>query len=89
MLTGCVATAPAPAVLPPAPIPSVPAHLALTNDDGIITYSGVVHDESTRTSITDALKGVFGADKVKGDITINANAGPAPWLVDLLMARQD
>jgi len=32
-----VATAPAPAVLPPAPIPSVPAHLALTNDDGIIT----------------------------------------------------
>jgi osmotically-inducible protein OsmY len=45
-------------------------------DDGIITYSGVVHDESTRTSITDAVKGVFGADKVKGDITINANAGP-------------
>ena len=78
-----VATAPAPAVLPPAPIPSVPAHLALTNDDGIITYSGVVHDESTRTSIMDALKGTFGADKVKGDITINANAGPAPWLVDL------
>jgi OmpA-OmpF porin, OOP family len=78
-----VATAPAPAVLPAAPIPSVPAHLALTNDDGIITYSGVVHDESTRTSIMDALKGTFGADKVKGDITINANAGPAPWLVDL------
>jgi OmpA-OmpF porin, OOP family len=78
-----VATAPAPAVLPPAPIPSVPAHLALTNDEGIITYSGVVHDESTRTSIMDALKGTFGADKVKGDITINANAGPAPWLVDL------
>src|SRR5262249_23802658 len=58
-----VATAPAPAVLPPAPIPSVPAHLALTNDEGIITYSGVVHDESTRTSIMDALKGTFGADK--------------------------
>ena len=57
-----VATAPGPAVLPPAPIPSVPAHLALTNDDGIITYSGVVHDESTRTSIMDALKGTFGAD---------------------------
>jgi len=78
-----VATAPAPTALPPAPIPSIPAHLALTNDDGIITYSGVVHDESTRTSIMDALKGVFGADRVKGDITINANAGPAPWLVDL------
>jgi outer membrane protein OmpA-like peptidoglycan-associated protein/uncharacterized protein YidB (DUF937 family) len=84
-----VATAPAPAVLPPAPIPSVPAHLALTNDDGVITYSGVVHDESTRTSIMDALKGVFGADKVKGDITINANAGPAPWLVDLRTALEN
>ena len=84
-----VATAPAPVVLPPAPIPSVPAHLALTNDDGIITYSGVVHDESTRTSIVDALKGTFGADKVKGDITINANAGPAPWLVDLRTALEN
>lgn len=84
-----VATAPAPAVLPPAPIPSVPAHLALTNDEGVITYSGVVHDESTRTSIMDALKGTFGADKVKGDITINANAGPAPWLVDLRTALEN
>jgi OmpA-OmpF porin, OOP family len=87
--TPVVAMAPASAVLPPAPIPSVPAHLALTNDDGIITYSGVVHDESTRTSITDALKGTFGADKVKGDITINANAGPVPWLVDLRTALQN
>ena len=78
-----VATAPAPAVLPPAPIPSIPAHLAITNDDGVITYSGVVHDESTRTSIIDALKGTFGADKVKGDITINGTAGAAPWLIDL------
>ena len=76
------------AQLPPAPIPSVPAHLALTNDDGIITYSGTVHDESTRTSIMDALKGVYGADKVRGDITINANAGPAPWLVDLRTALE-
>jgi OOP family OmpA-OmpF porin len=83
------ATAPAPAVLPPAPTPSMPAHLALTNDDGIITYSGVVHDESTRTSIMDALKRVFGADKVKGDITINASVGPAPWLVDLRTALEN
>jgi outer membrane protein OmpA-like peptidoglycan-associated protein/uncharacterized protein YidB (DUF937 family) len=86
-----VATAPpVPAVqLPPPPIPSVPTHLALTNDDGIITYTGTVHDESTRTSIMDALKGVFGADKVKGDITINANAGPASWLVDLRTALEN
>src|SRR5262249_18115105 len=30
-----------------------------------------------------------GADKVKGDITINANAGPAPWLVDLRTALEN
>jgi outer membrane protein OmpA-like peptidoglycan-associated protein/uncharacterized protein YidB (DUF937 family) len=84
-----VATSTPTVPLPAAPIPSVPAHLALTNDDGIITYSGIVHDESTRTSIMDALKGVFGADKVKGDITINANAGPAPWLVDLRTALEN
>ena len=33
-----------------------------------------------------SLRGVFGADKVKGDITINANAGPTPWLVNLRTA---
>jgi outer membrane protein OmpA-like peptidoglycan-associated protein/uncharacterized protein YidB (DUF937 family) len=86
-----VATAPPVPVaqLPPPPIPSVPAHLALSNDDGIITYSGTVHDESTRTAIMDALKGVYGADRVRGDITINANAGPAPWLVDLRTALEN
>jgi outer membrane protein OmpA-like peptidoglycan-associated protein/uncharacterized protein YidB (DUF937 family) len=81
--TTVATSTPAPVPAAPAPIPSVPAHLALTNDDGVVTYSGIVHDESTRTSIMDALKGVFGADKVRGDITINANAGPAPWEVDL------
>ena len=82
--------APVPAAqLPPPPVPSVPAHLALTNDDGIITYSGTVHDESTRSSVMDALKGVFGADKVRGDITINANAGPTSWLVDLRTALEN
>src|SRR5271165_6842798 len=81
---------PAPAVQlpPPPPIPTVPAHLALTNDNGIITYSGAVHDEATRTSIIDSLNAVFGADKVKGDIAINANAGPAPWLVNLRTALE-
>jgi OmpA-OmpF porin, OOP family len=79
-----VATAPAPVVsVPPAPVPSVPAHLALSNDEGTITYSGAVNDEATRTSIIDSLKAVFGADKVKGNISVDANAGAAPWLVNL------
>jgi OmpA-OmpF porin, OOP family len=74
---------------PPAPVPTIPAHLALTNDDGVITYSGVVHDDATRTSIIDALQGVFGADKVKGEIAVNANAGAAPWLVGLRTAMEN
>jgi hypothetical protein len=75
-----VATATAP---PPAAVPSVPARLALSNDHGLVTYSGAVHDEATRTSIIDSLKAVFGAAHVKGDITVDANAGPTPWLVNL------
>ena len=78
--------APVVQVPPPPPIPLVPARLALSNDDGVITYSGTVHDEATRSSIIDSLKGVFGGDRIKGDITINGNAGPMPWLVDLRMA---
>ena len=84
-----VTTATAPAV-PPPPVaaPSLPARLALSNDDGVITYSGAVHDEATRSSIIDSLRGVFGATKVKGDIAIDANAGPAPWLVNLRTALE-
>jgi len=72
----------------PPPIPLVPARLALSNDNGVITYSGSVHDEATRSSIIDSLKRVFGADRVKGDITINANAGPTPWLINLRTALE-
>ena len=85
-----VVTAPAPVVTAPpaAPIPSMRARLALSEDNGIITYSGAVHDAATRASIIDSLKAVFGADKIKGDIAVDANAGPAPWLVDLRTALE-
>jgi len=78
-----VATTPPAVSMPPAPLPSVPAHLALSNDDGTITYSGAVNDEATRASIIDSLKTVFGANNVKGDIAVDRNAGAAPWLVNL------
>jgi OmpA-OmpF porin, OOP family len=69
---------------PPAPAaPTLPPHLALNNDDGVIHYSGSVHDEETRTTIINALKAVFGADKIQGDIGIDLNRGAAPWLVNL------
>ena len=74
----------APAVAPaPAPAPTLsPPRLAISNDDGVIHYSGVVHDEETRNSIVNALKAVFGADKAQGDISVDLNRAAAPWLVN-------
>jgi OmpA-OmpF porin, OOP family len=78
-----------PTVQPSAqPVPLMPARLNLSNDDGVITYSGTVHDDSTRLSIINSLKSVFGADRIKGDIAVNANAGPTPWLVNLRTALE-
>lgn len=76
-----VVQAPVPAPAPAAP--TLPAHLALSNDGGVIHYSGSVHDEETRTTIINALKAVFGADRIQGDIGIDLNRGAAPWLVNL------
>ncbi|MBV9531839.1 MAG: OmpA family protein [Bradyrhizobium sp.] len=75
-----VQTAPTP---PPPAAPTAPPRLALSNDDGMIHYSGAVHDEETRTTVINALKAVFGADKIKGDIGVDLNRGAAPWLVNL------
>ena len=65
------------------PAPTLPPRLVLSNDNGVIHYSGSVHDEETRTTIVNALKAVFGADKIQGDIGIDLNRGAAPWLVNL------
>lgn len=78
-----VATAP-PVVTQTAP--SVQPKLALQNDNGVVTVSGVVKDDTTKTSIFDAIKAVFGEGKVKGDITVDPNAGPATWLTNLRAA---
>ena len=77
------AVAPAPAA------PALPARLVLSNDDGVIHYSGSVHDEETRTSIINSLKSVFGADKIQGDIGIDLNRGAAPWLVNFRTALEN
>ncbi len=82
------ATPPAPAVqqsatVAPPPVPALPPRLALSNDNGVVTYSGAVGDTTTRTTIIDALKAAFGANATKGDLGVNPNAGPAPWLVNL------
>ncbi len=73
-----------PAVTPPAPpVATLPAQLVLSNDNGVIHYSGTVHDEDTRTSIVNSLQAVYGADKVQGDIAIDPQRGAAPWLANL------
>src|SRR5580700_8945645 len=78
------ATPPAPAVAtaePTAPASATtPTRFALSNDNGAVRASGVVRDQDAKTSITDALNAVFGADKVKSDIGVDKNATTAPWL---------
>jgi outer membrane protein OmpA-like peptidoglycan-associated protein/uncharacterized protein YidB (DUF937 family)/outer membrane biosynthesis protein TonB len=78
------ATPPAPAVATAEPTTSpsaaTPTRFALSNDNGAVRASGVVRDQDVKTSITDALNAVFGADKVKSDIGVDKNATTAPWL---------
>jgi OOP family OmpA-OmpF porin len=60
-------------------VQTLPAQLSITDDGRHIAYSGAVHDDATRSSILDALKAVFGAKRLQGDIAVDANRGPAPW----------
>ncbi len=63
----------------PPHMPSIPARLALHNENGIIAYSGTVGDDATRSSVTDSLKTVFGDRNITGDLSVDLNAGPAHW----------
>jgi OOP family OmpA-OmpF porin len=79
---GAIQSAPIVAQNPPVAsphVPSIPARLALHNENGLIAYSGTVGDDATRSSITDSLKTVFGAQKITGDLSVDLNAGPAHW----------
>ena len=72
------AVAPSKPVAPP-PAPSIPARFAISNENGLIVYSGTVGNDATRAAITGSLKSVFGADKITGDLAIDPRAGPAGW----------
>jgi outer membrane protein OmpA-like peptidoglycan-associated protein len=79
---GAIQSAPIVAQNPPVAsphVPSIPARLALHNENGLIAYSGTVGDDATRSSITDSLKTVFGAQNITGDLSVDLNAGPAHW----------
>lgn len=70
---------PAPAVKPA----TVPATLTLSNDNGLVRFSGVVADEASRTAILDQLTAAYGADKIQGEIKVDGRRAPAPWLEKL------
>ena len=76
-----VAQAPVVAPAPPAPA-LVPPRLEIANDGGVARISGAVHDDATKTNILNALRAVFGADKVQGDIAVDLNRAAAPWFVN-------
>ncbi|RKE72186.1 OmpA family protein [Pseudorhodoplanes sinuspersici] len=86
-----VATAPAPqpaattsgSGTATAPSAATPSRLTLRNDNGVVTVAGTVRDQATRQSILDTLKKTFGDNAIKGDIAVNANAAPTPWLANL------
>jgi OmpA-OmpF porin, OOP family len=65
---------------------AVQPKLSLSNDSGVLTVSGTVKDEATKTSILNSLKAAFGASNVKGDITVNPDAASAAWLTSLKAA---
>ena len=76
---------PAPAAVataePTAPASAAtPTQLALSNENGVVRASGVVRDEDAKTSILNALNAVFGADKVKSEISVDQSAAAASWL---------
>jgi outer membrane protein OmpA-like peptidoglycan-associated protein/uncharacterized protein YidB (DUF937 family) len=79
----------APVALPAPAAPALPPRLTLSNDEGVIHYSGKVHDDGTRTSIINSLKAVYGTDKIQGDIGIDLNRGAAPWLVNFRAALEN
>jgi len=60
--------------------------LALSNENGLIVYSGTVGDDATRTAITDSLKTVFGADKITGNLGVDRHFGQASWTKDVKAA---
>jgi outer membrane protein OmpA-like peptidoglycan-associated protein len=65
------------------PAGTIDPQLTLSNRDGKITYSGVVHDEATRAATIKALRSTFGETNIDGDLRIDGNVKGARWLPGL------
>jgi len=68
------------------PAPTVPARLALINENGLIVYSGAVRDNATRALIIASFKKAFGPDNISGDLIVDRRAYPAVWASNLKLA---
>lgn len=66
----------------PAPVtaPLRDPFLSLTDENGILGFSGVVRDEATRNNVLEALRADFGADNIRGSIAVDPRIGVAPWI---------
>ncbi len=76
------------ATAPQVTAPAVQPKLSVSNVGGKVQYSGVVADETTRGGILEALKRVFGAENIAGEIGLDPKAGPAAWLANLVPALE-
>jgi outer membrane protein OmpA-like peptidoglycan-associated protein/uncharacterized protein YidB (DUF937 family) len=85
---------PTPTVTAPVPAPRATVaptllpRLLLSHENGVIHFSGAVADQESRDTIVNALKTVYGADRIRGDIEVDSNRSSAPWLVNLRTALE-
>lgn len=72
----------------PAPAPTVPAQLNLTKANGVVTYAGSVDSAASHDEIVDLLKMQFGAEHIKGDISVDPKIAAPVWLASLKSALE-
>lgn len=68
---------------------AIPARLQIDNANGAVNTNGQLSSDAEKTRLTDALKQNFGADAVKGDITVDAKTAPAGWMDKLVALLPD
>lgn len=74
---------------PAAAAATAPAKFGFQNADGVVNVNGTLASEAEKTTLLDKLKAVFGADNVKGDITVDTTTAPAGWLNSLVALLPD
>lgn len=75
----------APPAVPAEPSPPrlLPARLSLGNIDGKVVYAGALGPEEERAALIAVLQEVFGLDNMAGEVRIDPQIQPAPWLGEL------